>query len=811
MIARVLAKTAHDHPLLLLGATLGLTLLLGLLASRLHVQTAFDALLPQDAEEVRDLETVNAQVGGIGYIVVVVDGADPERVSDFVQRFAREASSLPGIRYVEHAFDPAFFEQRALLLLSPREIDELNRAIENRIVEEKKKANPLFVDLLDDGTGQKEDAPSLEALERRYRAKMPATNRLVSKDGRRAYLLLKPTGLSGDLAFGEALLPRVEALARRLGARVGYGEAEPMGNEVRVRLTGNYVIRVEENRVMLSDLNRASWLALVLSVGLVTLWTRRWISILLVGLPLVCGVAWTFGLTALLVGEINIVTGFLAAILVGLGIDFGIHLLMRFGEERRHGKTVDEALERAIAVTGRAALTGAMTTSAAFLTLAFAEFQGFSQFGEVAAGGVLVAILATYLVAPPLYVLAERFFPTALAPAWEPPPIARVAHPALLAALPMALGTGLFAYSLQSLGELRFVTDMRQLQGRLPAVALQDEILGDLNLGTAPAIALARTPEGAAAVAEAARKIPKDDPHRLAPGAVVSLTDVVPLDQEARARALRRLRKTLSDPAVDALPEEEREKVRSLLEKTRAQPFTVEEAPEYIRHRFLPARGRGALTLLSPPTPLYETRDSIRWARTLQAAARGARVQGHSVWIADENRIAARIFELIQEDGPRTFWLALGAVFLLLVLDLRHLGRAVLVMLPLALGLVGIAGLMRLFRVDLNFLNAVMVPAIIGIGIDNAVHIYHRYRDEGPGSIGRVLRHTGSAALLATLTTAIGFGTLVTAHHDGLASVGWLALLGLGSTFFSTTLFFPALLWTLERIGAPSGANHAPG
>ncbi len=806
MTARLLARIAHDHPVWMLAAALTATALLGLAASRLTVETAFDALLPRESEEVRDLEQVNREVGGIGYVVVVVDGNSGEVVADFAERLAAEAVGLEGIRYAEHRFDPAFFEDRALLLLTPEEIRELDAAIAARIREEKTRANPLFVDLLDEE--EEEETPTVEELEARYRSKIPARERLVSEDGRRAYVLLKPTGLSGDLAFGEAVVRRVEALARRLGAAVGHDAAIPPEG-VRVRLTGNYVIRVDENRVMLRDLRRASLLALVLSVGVVTLWTRRWISILLVGVPLVCSILWTFGLTALVFGKINIITGFLAAILMGLGIDFGIHLLMRFSEERRAGADIDAALERAIAVTGRAALTGATTTSAAFFTLAFADFQGFSQFGEVAAGGVLVAIGATYLVAPPLYVLAERFFPTALGPIWEPQGLRRIAHPGVLAGSVLGLTLLLTLYSALSLADIDFVTDLRKLQGRLPAVALQDEILDDLGMGTAPAIALARSPAGAAAVARAARSIDPADPTQLKPGSVLALTDLVPLDQKARKAALGRLARTLQDPAVDALGEADRKKVRRLFELTRAEPFTIAEVPEYVRHRFLPPSGEGALTLLSPPTTLYETNESLRWAETLSRVAAAAQASGHTVWIADENRIAARIFELILRDGPRTFWLALGAVFLLLVVDLRHPGRALLVATPLMVGLLDIAGLMRLAEVDLNFLNAVMIPALIGIGIDNAVHIYHRYRDEGPGSIARVLRHTGSAVLLATLTTAIGFGTLVVAHHEGLASVGKLALIGMGTTFFASTLFFPAVLWTLERLSLSRSSTRA--
>ena len=69
---------------------------------------------------------------------------------------------------------------------------------------------------------------------------------------------------------------------------------------------------------------------------------------------------------------------------------------------------------------------------------------------------------------------------------------------------------------------------------------------------------------------------------------------------------------------------------------------------------------------------------------------------------------------------------------------------------------------------------------------------------EGPGSIPRVVSTTGSAALLASTTTAIGFGTTVTAHHAGINSLGWLAVIGIASTFVGSTIFFPSVLHLLE-------------
>jgi uncharacterized protein len=106
----------------------------------------------------------------------------------------------------------------------------------------------------------------------------------------------------------------------------------------------------------------------------------------------------------------------------------------------------------------------------------------------------------------------------------------------------------------------------------------------------------------------------------------------------------------------------------------------------------------------------------------------------------------------------------------------------------------GVIGLMVLFDVKVNFLNAVVFTAVLGSGTDNAVHIYHRYREAGPGSIGLVLRQTGSAALLASATNAAGWGSMLLAHNAGLQSVGRVALIAYASAFFMSTVLMPAML-----------------
>jgi predicted RND superfamily exporter protein len=140
------------------------------------------------------------------------------------------------------------------------------------------------------------------------------------------------------------------------------------------------------------------------------------------------------------------------------------------------------------------------------------------------------------------------------------------------------------------------------------------------------------------------------------------------------------------------------------------------------------------------------------------------------------------------------------AVFLLLLVDLRSLRHTALAMVPLVMGVLWMVGAMRLLGLSFNFANLVAVPLVIGVGIDNGVHIMHRIRLEGSEGMHVVVRHTGRAILIASLTTMIGFGSLSLASHRGLASLGMVLLLGVGSCLATSTLVLPNLLIALRMV-----------
>jgi hypothetical protein len=745
-------------------------------------------LLPEGAREVQDLTRVSRKAGGDGYLVLRAMGAEPQTLRTYAKELQGRLEKLPQVRYVEHHFDVGFFLRNGLLLMPAERLSSLHEELEARVRYERQQANPLYVEL-----EQSAPPPTFEELQRKYLPDSPVREELASADGTEVYLFIKPAGTAADLGFARQFVDEAKAVA----AEVAQGYPG-----VTVDATGNFQSRIEEDTVMRGDLANAGILSALLAVGIILLATRRVSALAVVGLPVLVSVLLTFAFAQLAIGHLNVVTGFLVAILIGLGIEYGVHLGMRYWEERQHLEA-REALSATVRGTFSGALTSAFTNAAAFLVLLLAQFHAFQQFGLLAGMGVMLAVFATYGLGPSLLSIAERIRPfRAKAAASSETPVERApvrggkrwptSVVAGLALVVMAFA-GFSAFMAPRLG---FETDMRKLKGDSPSSRLDDHITEQLGNPLNPAILLVDDLEQARKV----RQIISEVQTRHGADSVflrsASLADLIPDDVERRQAELTRIRELMS-----RLPESFRDdpRVKDFQAMLGASPYDIDQLPVEARRRFEALDGKGMFLLLFPSVSNYDTRDLHRWAAQLDEVVEGSRAQGIDLSVLDSNRIASRIFAMVRGDGPFILGAAALVVFLAIFASLRSLKKALLVAGPLFLGMVCLAGGMYLFDVQLNFINAVVLPNLLAIAVDNSVHLFHRYEEEGPGSLGHVVRHTGLAAVAATLSNAAGYGALLVASHQGLRSIGQIALLGVVCTFLGTTVFFPALLALLER------------
>ncbi len=159
------------------------------------------------------------------------------------------------------------------------------------------------------------------------------------------------------------------------------------------------------------------------------------------------------------------------------------------------------------------------------------------------------------------------------------------------------------------------------------------------------------------------------------------------------------------------------------------------------------------------------------------------------------------LFDIIGRDGRNALILTLFIVFGLLWMDFGNPKHALMAMIPLLTGIFWMVGLMKLTGLQFTVINVMGLPMILGIGIDDGVHIVHRWLAEGKSEVRRVFASTGKAILLTTLTTMLAFGSLVFAIWRGYSSLGSALFLGVGACFLTTILIHAGIMGAAQNKG----------
>jgi predicted RND superfamily exporter protein len=178
--------------------------------------------------------------------------------------------------------------------------------------------------------------------------------------------------------------------------------------DVKAGLTGMIAIGRDEMVYSMQSLGYTTVIAFIAILILLMISFRMWVAPIFAITNLLVGLVWGIGTAAIVVGQLNIMTQMMAVILLGLGIDFSIHIISGFTERRAAGDSIAEAMEKTFLKSGKGILTGALTTACAFLALVISHSRGMKEMGLVMGTGLLAILLATMLFLPSLLVFRER-------------------------------------------------------------------------------------------------------------------------------------------------------------------------------------------------------------------------------------------------------------------------------------------------------------------------------------------------------------------------------------------------------------------
>jgi predicted RND superfamily exporter protein len=762
-----------------------------------HLRSELEELLPKQSPSVVALDELKERLGGHQYLGVVVDSGSREGLpaaEAFLDALAQRVRGYPAgmVSAVRTGNDVerAFLEEHGGLYVDLDDLRTLRARLEARRDYEVSRETGA---LLDDS----EPPPSVDFddIRARYEKKLSgkgsgARARYTSEDRHLSVLLLELGEYSSGAAAAGRLLDRVKVDVASLRATGQYPGSMQIG------YAGDAAIATEELSALVTDLSFSSVIVVVAVMAAIVLYYRWWRSVLVVVPPLLLATAYAFGVASLPplhVTAVNSNTAFLGSIIVGNGINFGLVLLSRYVEERRAGLDVRASLVHAVDGARAGTLAAAAAAGVSYAALAVTQFQGFRQFGFIGGLGMLFAWGAAFVLMPPLIAWLDTGEATRPRPLpdrgrfsfWIARAIARAPRAILLASVAASL---VAAVQIAKFSAKDIESDFSHLRRRDTWTSGEgywgrrmDSVLGEY---LTPFVFLADRPEDARALARELRARMDQAPFAGRIDSVRTIDDVLPAHQDDKLLELAALREDLTPAVRAALTPGAREYV-DRLDSGSLTKVALEDLPRAFTLGLRERDGtvdRVVLVYPSMSGAWWDANAMATFVEGLRSVARDAisktTPQGRPPRLAGSIPLSSDIVQAIRSDGPVASAAAFIGVVLTVLFMLRSAKTSAYVIGALLVGVAWLAGASHLLGVRINFSNFIAFPITFGIGVDYAVNVVSRYEQDGSRDILGALRSTGAAVALCSLTTIIGYSSLVMAQNQALFLFGLLAVLG---------------------------------
>ena len=728
-----------------------------MLSTRLSVDPNMLRLLPPDHPSTQAMQDLQNTEGGVEILTIAVDGAKSDDVDAFLLELVEKLEALDTVQYALYDIESDLAWRIGMMQLAPEDLSKIRDRLKGALNFGPAMLNPFIA-------AQWMDLGPLTA--KLKQGGQPTS--LASSDGT-ARIVVRPTETAKEVPFSKKLMSQV------------YGILDEMAPETRgvtVQWVGGaYRHTVEDVESIATDLRWTAVVSLVLVFSLIGFAFRDARAVIMIFGPLFLGNLWTLGYAAIVVGTLNTFTSFFMAVLIGLGVDFSIHLYSRYQEIRGDGASVHDAIVSAWDKTGPPCVAAALTSSAGFCALWMADFIAFQELGTLLAGGVLFCLVGVLTVLPLFIVWRERAGVPVDRPRIEgdvdtflgirgkrPFPTYRLAPTILLL-------VGIVSVAAAStLPKVEFEYDLSELRAQGMSwddLSERERILAEDSY---PPAVIMYNDEASLAADHTRLSEAIANGHLTELSRVLSIHSVLPHDQSDRLAVISELGALAKHENFAYLPPPVRDNLKRLREGD-VEAITVDDLPFGLQHVLGAVEDRNWM-MVFPSGNMWDLRETQKVYDAIEK------------WVPDQPAAGqylalSVLYQLVRDDASRIVICALIAVFLITGFHMRSGKRALGATAALVAGLCWAGAGLALFRVKVSMINFVGIPILMGIGIDVVIHLLHRMSEEGPGKVLRALSTTGRAAALSAATTILSFASLSAASNHGVRSLGLMIVLGL--------------------------------
>jgi hypothetical protein len=671
---------------------------------------------------------------------------------------------------------------------------------------------------------------------------------LLNEKGTMGFVKVQPTVTSSDFNGSSPSIDRLrEVIAEVAGSHPG----------AHLALTGIPILESDEMRSSQTAMFYASILSFLGVAALMVLGFRGLRYPLLGNLVLLVGMAWSFGFTTLAVGHLNILSVSFAAMLIGIGIDYSTVYLLRYLECRHEGLDARAAVIETGSSVGPGILTAAISSSVAFFCAVLTDFAGVAELGIIAGGGILICTVAAFVVLPAVLVVADRAragntLPKPLESRWLRALTSK--YPVAVTCLSSLVIAGIATYSVR----VEYDYNLLHLQARgLESVEVQKRIFDQADNSLLFAVSLADSSQQVLELKKKFESLPsvhhveelaailpqytEDETQLLVQGVGAQLAslpsrspDAPEVDPRMIGRELEQIEAALaplSAPAASTVREAIGRFLDQLSEKSQAAQTQLLREYQALLSADLLARLH-ALAAIASPEPV--TPDDLnpalvgrfisphgKWLMQIYPKSQIWDIKPLEKFIADVRSVdpeatgtplqTYEASKAIKRSYETAGMYALVAVCLFLLVDFRNLRDCLLALLPPLLGTALMFGVLGLCDIDLNPANLIVLPLVVGLGVDGGVHVIHDFRSQPQDRTYTPSASVINAMFVNATTTMVGFGSMMIAAHRGLYSLGLVLTIGVGTCLLVSIVLVPAILtWITRHRDAASASRWLP-
>ena len=810
------------------------------LAFRLQLDLNFYSLLPAHNTEVRNFFHITEKIGEHSVLVAIVSVPpeyDDETGESFVETFAAHLAESPLIKDVEykndgHHLSSVFgtFLDYLPLFLRVEDLERLASHLSDREIHHQMQQNknllmtPFGIAARDIIAG---DPLALRTIfEHRF---TNTTDKQINSgragyfrtnEGSTYFLFIKPHRPPQDLPFSRNLMKTVGHLEQ-----VSLKDAElDSDGDITVSYTGGYPIAVRDEATTKKDIVvtvLTSFLAVLILFGISFRTTR---VLFYVAASLVISILWTLGFTSVVFHHVNVLTCVFSCVLIGLGVDFAIHMVNRYFDNNNINLAPPLRLKETFREAGMGIVIGGITTAVAFYSIALSDFRGFRELGIVTGTGIMICLTVMMVVLPCLLVFfslqTKTGRPITISGFGIEKPIA------LSAAYPKTILTiSLLVIAFLSLPgfNISFDDNLRNFRPvDSETFRLQDMVSRWIGGSMAKTMIVVRGPSEGDVLKKSAQifHAMEDLKHDNRIGGFTSLNRFIatPDEQQRTGQFIRaggtafdisRIHATFiraceeNGFATEGLYDDYFEKLRKALTSEQVLvPSVLRETPlAPLLKPFIAGTDTeySMITYVTPLKDLWSRTDTTAFKEMITVKLAETGVDGSGYTLTGPNLLMGELKQLIMSNLKSSLLLAVLAIAGVLILYYRSVTLFLLSIVPLLIGLTTVAGIMVLAHLEFNFFNTMILPMIVGIGIDDGVHLTNTFRQVTHRDFLGDMARTGRAVVLTSFTTLAGFGSLALSHYPGLKSMGYVAVIGITACLIASITVLPAVFASLLK------------